>query len=173
MRQVAEARSLAAQDLLQSMMGASGLEPWIADKGPYGNPLPRDGWHISKSHCQDRVAAALARAPVGVDVESIRLSKLSQWKRVVDDAEREILGEVDALAFTRLWTAKEAILKADGIGIGGLSKCRLIGVPGPNRLTFRHRGQEKIVQQRVLGGPAQGHVLSVYVDGDQAVSWEP
>ncbi len=165
----AQARSQAAQDLLETLMEAHGLVPWRATKGPYGNPLPNDGWHTSKSHCSDRVAVALGLSPIGVDVETIRFSKLAHWPRVIDEREKELLGDLNALTFTRLWTAKEAVLKADGIGIGGLSKCRLLRVLAPDCLELGHNGHSKVVHQEIL----DQHVVSVYAEGSQGVSWDP
>lgn len=92
----------------------------------YGKPLlsQADGLHFNLSHCQDRVLIGVTRrAPVGVDVERIR----SLPDRDALAAHCCSVDEQNWLAgrpanrrerdFLRLWTAKEAILKALGTGL--------------------------------------------------------
>ncbi|HRV80117.1 MAG: 4'-phosphopantetheinyl transferase superfamily protein [Planctomycetes bacterium] len=166
-RALAGLRSRAASELLERGMRSAGLEPWTPRKGPFGNPLPEAGWYVSKSHCSDHVAAALARVPVGIDVEPIRLARVATWERVMDAAEARLLGPVDALAFTRLWTAKEAVLKAHEVGIAGLSKCRLVQVLSPSCLELRYQDRRHRVHQQFV---AQ-HVVSLCAVGQETVSW--
>ncbi len=166
-RLAAAARSQAGSALLEHAMRSTGLTPWVPERDPRGAPLAHDGWHVSKSHCPEALAAALACQPVGVDIEPIRWSRVAEWDRVVSDEERALLEPFDAFAFTRLWTAKEAVLKADGIGIGGLSGCRLVAVEGPECLVLRQAGVLRPVHQRTWAN----HVVSVYSEGAQSVSW--
>ena len=95
---------------------------------PYAPTLP--GVDFNLSHARDHVLIAIARnQPVGVDLERIdrRIETQDLSRRFFARAEADAL---DALpeaarlpAFLRLWTCKEAVLKAIGEGIGfGLDK---------------------------------------------------
>ncbi|MDF1836493.1 MAG: 4'-phosphopantetheinyl transferase superfamily protein [Planctomycetota bacterium] len=166
-RELATAKSQAASRLLTRAMEQLGLQPWIPEKDSRGKPQPRDGWHVSKSHCEDCVAVALARVPLGVDVEPIRLARVAGWDRVIDDTERGFLGSVDALTFTRLWTAKEAALKISGQGIAELSQCRVMAPIESDCLRLRHGELERQAVQHIT----KDHVISVCSPGSDRISW--
>jgi 4'-phosphopantetheinyl transferase len=81
--------------------------------------------HFSVSHSRDLIVYAISfLAPLGVDVEKVR--PLPESARVSADyfsaRENQILAALDPTeqteAFFRLWTRKEAYLKAIGIGLG-------------------------------------------------------
>ena len=92
-------------------------------KGPHGKPFIADGpAHISfnLSHCRNAIACIVSdSAEVGIDVESTgryneRLTRYSMNTRETE----YILGcDNPDLAFTLLWTRKEALLKMTGEGI--------------------------------------------------------
>lgn len=92
------------------------------DSGPHGKPFLR-GHRVefSLSHSGDIVLIALASLPVGADVE--RVIEREGLKGVAAEfftaGERMWLrAQADQIrAFYRLWTIKEAALKADGRGI--------------------------------------------------------
>ena len=52
--------------------------------------------------------------PVGIDIEAIRHAEPELVERIMNETER--VGMDDRL-FTKLWTKKEALLKAQGTGI--------------------------------------------------------
>ncbi len=166
-RDLGAAKSRAAQGLLEQAMLRLKLEPWVPEKDPRGMPQPRDGWHVSKSHCRDLLAVAIARCPLGVDAETIRLTRLSNWHRVIDESERTILGEVDALSFTRLWTAKEAALKIGGQGITELSLCRVTAIPDAETIELLHKDQARQAKQHIT----ENHVISVCCADNSAAEW--
>ena len=69
----------------------------------------------------DGLLIALAAGPVGVDIEPVGTAADPPW-RVLAASERtalEAIADPQArhLAFLRLWTAKEAVLKALGVGL--------------------------------------------------------
>jgi 4'-phosphopantetheinyl transferase len=111
--------------------------PCVRCGGPHGKPeLAGDQaglMHFSLSHSGRMVAVAAAGAPVGVDVEAVRpLAAGDLAARFFSDDERRLVGDAaDApAAFVRLWTRKEALLKATGEGItGGLASAP--GMPAP------------------------------------------
>lgn len=122
---------------------------------PRGKPVPTAaGWRWSISHDATFVAGTVhPTCDIGVDLELIALRRRMLVERVANEAERRLLGEseatggaIDALGFARLWTAKEAVLKAEGVGIAGLSACRLTGLFGPSVTELTYRGEPRLVQ---------------------------
>lgn len=86
--------------------------------------LPGDAWHTSLSHASGHAAFAVSRqGPVGIDLESIERvpDVASIEERVVhrDDAARlaGLQAHARGRALLDLWVAKEALLKAAGIGL--------------------------------------------------------
>jgi 4'-phosphopantetheinyl transferase len=88
-----------------------------------------DGIQFNVSHSGDKVIMALVRGKrVGVDVEQVNASiaglelarqnfSLREVAEIEDSPDEE-----KAKMFYRIWTRKEALLKAIGVGLGGLSK---------------------------------------------------
>lgn len=93
------------------------------EHGPPTLLSPVTPWWISISHTAGRGLLAVSGAPVGVDVERMRKVPAEDLSSVVLTAsEREFVlsaphGEDRVTAFLRVWTRKEATLKAVGIGI--------------------------------------------------------
>lgn len=80
-----------------------------------------DLW-VSVSHCRRAVAVALSwKGPVGIDVECRRRVDEALMERVCTEAELSaVRSDSDpTMAFLRLWTQKEAVLKMRGTGIQG------------------------------------------------------
>ena len=93
-----------------------------------GKPVVTGGVHFNVSHSGDLVLLAVCeRRAVGVDVERkrpvVKVEALA--KRWLSDAERENLARLRDLgidesdSFLRIWSLKEAQLKALGVGISG------------------------------------------------------
>jgi phosphopantetheinyl transferase len=101
---------------------ASG-RPWVA--GPFTDPL-----EVSLAHTGS-LAVALVGQPgryprgVGVDIEKIADRDECTVAAILTDAERRLLDGVGSSVgaragwVTRFWTAKEAVAKAAGTGLGG------------------------------------------------------
>jgi len=104
------------------------------DIGEYGKPrLISDSLHFNLSHTDDHLLIAVGNVPdIGIDVERVNqrsnlaaivqriLSKdeLHQWRQLSPDQQLD--------AFYRLWTKKEAFVKAVGRGIAlGMELCEL------------------------------------------------
>jgi 4'-phosphopantetheinyl transferase len=94
---------------------AYGAAPWIPG-----------GLRVSLSHCEEVALIAVARRPVGVDAETLAaagddglddLADLVLHPRELAAYERAGVAQRPR-AFARLWTRKEAVLKARGEGIG-------------------------------------------------------
>lgn len=117
-----------------------------------GAPIAVDGWHWSRSHTRDCAAAVVSSAPVGIDVEPIAWRKAARYSNVVSEDERRLLGDLDALLFTRLWTAKESVLKRAGVGLAELSDCRVVDAPSGAVMRVAHRDTLHVVQQSIEHG---------------------
>ncbi|MGR8929944.1 MAG: 4'-phosphopantetheinyl transferase family protein [Gammaproteobacteria bacterium] len=100
--------------------------------GEYGKPhLPCGSLHFNLSHSGDQMLIAVADFPeIGIDVEGVNLrssldalarrvfseTELNQWR--LSTPEEQLVG------FYRLWTKKEAFVKAVGRGISlGMERC--------------------------------------------------
>ncbi len=96
---------------------------------PYLPAFPQLFFNIS--HSRNLALIAIARHPVGVDIEFLRrpVDFAAVMRRFFSDEERsdwELYGvPTPQQAFFRGWTRKEAILKATGEGIAGLGHTRV------------------------------------------------
>lgn len=90
--------------------------------GEHGKPyiVGHPELHFSLSHCRSAVACAVSDRPVGIDVESIREYRDSLARYTMNDQELQQIAASARpdVAFIRLWTMKEALLKLTGQGIG-------------------------------------------------------
>jgi len=88
-------------------------------------PLPNNGYYWSISHTRGMAAGVVSTEPVGIDVEALTPRREGLFDMVASEAEWAILGGRTWDNFFRLFTAKEATLKANGKGIGCLRECLL------------------------------------------------
>lgn len=104
-----------------------------------GGELPEMGWsehgkpyftagdrHCSLSHTDTGAAAVISDVSVGIDLQTVIPFTQVRSERVCRDSEKvycqwEISQKQSNLRFTRVWTAKEAVSKALGTGLGKLS----------------------------------------------------
>lgn len=114
-----------------------------------GAPLPNDDWYWSISHKPRMAVAAIARAPVGVDVEAIAPRRIELYDQVARDEEWNIVGGRTWENFFALWTAKESVMKANGCGIGHLSKCRIAARTPDAFLLHFDRCSWRVIHRRV------------------------
>ncbi|MBI4719402.1 MAG: 4'-phosphopantetheinyl transferase superfamily protein [Planctomycetes bacterium] len=158
----------AARHALEVCAGLCGAGPGDWPCTPDGVPLPKSGWHWSLSHKRRWAAAVIAEQPVGIDIEEVLPRDERLYEAVGDAAEWAILGSRSMDAFYRLWTAKEAVLKACGVGLAGLDRCRIVDVPSAREvvvvLAARHWTVTHIEHD--------GHVASV-TSAAAPVRWHP
>jgi 4'-phosphopantetheinyl transferase len=134
-------------------------------KDKEGIPCPVAGTYWSLSHKPKYVAAVVSKDKVGIDIEEMKPRPESLFARVASDEEWE-LKERSWDTLFRYWTAKEAILKVIGIGIGGLKTCRIISVPNENHITLGYNGHLFLVEQLRY----KNHIVSV-LKGDNQIEW--
>jgi 4'-phosphopantetheinyl transferase len=86
-----------------------------------GKPLV-EGISFSISHSQDLVACAFAATGnIGLDVEYPRAIKRTHFRHCFNDQEWGLIQEDESMhTFYQYWTQKEAILKANGLGLAHL-----------------------------------------------------
>ena len=97
------------------------ITPPLLGYGEDGKPFLSDYPHIhfNMSHCSQAAICALSPHPIGIDVERIRSYNESVARYTMNDEEmRQILSSPHPdIAFIKLWTMKEALLKLRGTGI--------------------------------------------------------
>ena len=123
-RQVHQQLQNAAAYLLlcQALREEYGIEePPAFDYGPHGKPgiVGHPEIHFNLSHCNEAVLCVTDDSPIGVDVESVRAFDEEVARYAMNDDELQLIHQVPRpdVAFTRLWTQKEAILKRSGQGL--------------------------------------------------------
>ncbi len=89
----------------------------------HGKPFMESGPYFSISHCKEGIAVAVDDTPIGIDIEGIRHADKELIARTMNKEEQE---GMDERKFTRLWTQKEAIVKAEGVGIVSFEQLREI-----------------------------------------------
>ena len=90
--------------------------------GEHGKPsiVGHPEIHFNLSHCREAVACVVSDHPVGIDVESVvRHYKEGLVGYTMNEQEQQLIAAAQQpdVAFTRLWTMKEARLKLTGEGI--------------------------------------------------------
>jgi 4'-phosphopantetheinyl transferase len=109
-----------------------------------GRPLvehPRgSGLHLSLATRAGWVAVALAQRPVGVDVEAVDDTAVPPMGVLHPEESAWLLAQPRAscaLAFARLWSAKEAYVKALGTGFARPPESFAVSLSPEGRLTVR------------------------------------
>ncbi|WP_053073609.1 4'-phosphopantetheinyl transferase family protein [Chromobacterium violaceum] len=120
---------LAARWLLRRLASQKlGMEPKLLGMDCLAGGAPffpsHSGWFPAISHTDGRAACALAKRPVGLDLETPRphrsIKEISEW--LFSPSEQEALRLETARLpslFLRMWTLREAWLKQRGRGLDG------------------------------------------------------
>ncbi|MFQ5591557.1 MAG: 4'-phosphopantetheinyl transferase family protein [Phycisphaerae bacterium] len=144
---VAQQRAYARLALREcARLSGAPLEGWKKGRDEAPVPLARCGlhgepdglYHWSVSHKRHWAAAVIADHLVGIDVEYIVPRRESLFEALASESEWTVMGGRSWASFYRLWTAKEATLKANGVGVGELRACRLVEVASEHRLTVEY-----------------------------------
>ena len=144
---VAHQRRMAREALLRSAeLSGAPTTGWEQDANRV--PLPNDGWYWSISHKPLLAGAVISDAPVGIDIERIKpRGREDLWERLASADEWKVAGERSWEMFFRLWTAKEATLKANSRGIGGFEDCRIVAVPDNTHIQCDYNGTPWQIEQ--------------------------
>ena len=126
LEQRAHRRALALK-MAEIAFGRAGLTIGSTKEGALrffenGNPVPLYLSHATRGGCS---AIAVAREPVGVDLELLQPAFEPAWN-ILHQREKVLLENLDGndseksarhLAFLKIWTGKEACLKLEGQGL--------------------------------------------------------
>ena len=115
--------------LCQALREDYGIEEKPAfDYGPNGKPgiVGHPDIHFNLSHCNEAVICVTDDGPIGVDIECVSAYDVEVARYAMNDAELHQISRAPRpdVAFTRLWTQKEAILKQSGQGIVSQAELR-------------------------------------------------
>ena len=112
--------------------------------------------HFSISHCKEAVGCFVSSKPCGLDIERIRTAKEDLVRHTMSPKEAESIfsNPYPDLAFTRLWTQKEAVLKLKGTGIVD----DLHSVLDPDKLQG--------IELQTVENPYRGYVYSIAIQNN-------
>lgn len=136
-------------------------------RGEFGKPyIPEHPVHFNLSDTKDAVLVAVAMEPIGADIETMQ--RRTDHQRVADHY--FTAPEVASIAaaadgkrrFLELWTRKEAVLKASGVGI--MDDLKSLNVSDAlNTMTIQHPDFVRLVSPEY-------HVYTMSVGKDHLVS---
>jgi len=161
-----ELQALARRAVFQAAAHA-GHPSLRLDQEENGRPRPWAGIHWSLSHKTRYVAGITAPEPVGIDLEWVRPMAEGMYARVGRPHDWELLGKQAPVSFFRLWTAKEAVLKAVGTGLRDLDRCELVQVE-TDRLVMAHSA----THWQVCHHAFDDHLAAVAAAVDFQVVWK-
>jgi len=165
-RERTKALSELARAALRRSAELSAVSLGPLEKGDLGQPLPFNGIFWSISHTLEFAAAVVAPFPIGIDIEMIKPVTPALRNKAAAPEEWSLAGNTGGEAFYRFWTAKEAVLKAVGVGLGGLSKCRIAELIDENHTGLEYESAEWVVSHYF---DIAGHVASITVPSDNLV----
>jgi 4'-phosphopantetheinyl transferase len=124
---------------------------------------PLAGLHLSWAQRQDRFACALARLPVGIDIETADGGEIP-WNTLHPD-ERAALRATDAASrewlFLRIWAAKEAYGKALGEGLAREPTSFAVRLADADAASIEHEKARPGVHVRIAFAPARDRASAV------------
>jgi 4'-phosphopantetheinyl transferase len=150
-----------ARRALEISAQKSGIALVDLQKDEKGAPLPFNGNYWSVTHKLQYVGGVVAAGRIGIDIEKIRPCSEALLKKTVDDSEWSLADADRIPLFFRYWTSKECVLKAVGIGIRDLSKCRIVQVVDDDNLVVNYDGKLWHVEHTFF----DGHIASIIKNG--------
>ena len=135
-------------------------------KDPNGVPLPFEGNYWSLTHKPDYVGAVLAPEPTGIDIERIKEVSDAMYRKIAGSREWRLSDAGPYVDFFRYWTAKEAVLKAVGVGMTGLSSCKITRIVDETHMELDFKGKLFSIEHFEF----KGHIAAVVKNGFR-VKW--
>ncbi|MGQ9546213.1 MAG: 4'-phosphopantetheinyl transferase family protein [Dehalococcoidia bacterium] len=157
--------SQVAREALMVSAKKSGVTLGELHQDENGAPRPVSGTYWSISHKPKCVAAVVSKDRVGIDIEETKPRNESLFAYLGADEEWQ-LAKKSWETFFRYWTAKEAVLKAIGLGVRGLKTCKIISVPDENHIVLQYKEQLFVVEQLRY----KNHIVSI-LKGDHQIEW--
>lgn len=145
----------------------SGLTLKHLKKGKKGEPLPEKGVYWSLAHKETWVGAVVAMQPVGIDLERVKPVRNGLFAKVATQEDWAMVGGTNETTFYRLWTAKEAVVKAEGVGFAGFSRCRVAEPPATDQLKITYEQRVYPITFKQLNG----HIIAITSEPD-TVEWQ-
>jgi 4'-phosphopantetheinyl transferase len=137
------------------------------EKAENGAPLPSNGIYWSLTHKESYVAAVTAPHPIGIDIEKDRPCSKRLYQRLAAPREWQLAQEVNQTLLYRYWTAKEAVLKAVGKGLAGLTRCQIVEIVDDTHLKLTY---DDTVWQVTQFWIAENHIVAVTFH-DTEIEW--
>ena len=154
-----------ARQALEMSAEKSGIRLDALEQDERNAPLPSNGTYWSITHKNEYVGGVVSPSPAGIDIEKICPRAKSLFRKTADEAEWA-LADKSFTTFFRYWTAKEAVLKAAGIGLRDLSKCRIRKVPDAHHLDLAYDGSNWQIEHHFFNR----HIASI-VKYDFSIEW--
>jgi 4'-phosphopantetheinyl transferase len=165
-RKKVEALSLRARFALEISARKSGINISSLTKNEEGAPLPFDGNFWSVTHKTEFVGGVTAQTEIGIDIEKIKPCSDALRNKIADIREWDLSDSDRNVLFFRFWTSKEAVLKAAGTGIRGLSGCRIQKILSDSSLIVNYNDKIWEIRHHLFSG----HIASVVANGSD-VEW--
>ena len=131
-----------------------------------GVPLPFQGNYWSLTHKMKYVAAVISSYETGIDIEEIKPVTDAMFRKIASEYEWRMVSDDPNESFFRYWTAKEAVLKAVGVGMAGLSKCTVEQVMDRHHLQIMYADRAFCIEHNYF----DGHIASV-VQNNCRIRW--
>jgi 4'-phosphopantetheinyl transferase len=161
-----QARSRRAREALALSCEASGVSLGPLTIDAHGAPIPFNNTYWSLSHKSRFVTAVVGPSPVGIDIEEVR-PRNEELYGYVAGADEWALADRSWTTFFLYWTAKEAVLKAVGVGIAHLKKARIHAILSQDYLLVDYDSELWPVKHFRF----QDHIVALMHD-DHEVVWD-
>jgi 4'-phosphopantetheinyl transferase len=135
---------------------------------PTGIPVPDNNVYWSVSHKPKYVCGIASQKNIGIDIEEMRPQQHSMYAYVASEDEWACIdGNCSKKSFFRCWTAKEAVLKAEGTGIVDLLKCKVVEDLGDSEMRLYYHDR----QWRVAHHYLNKHIAAIIYDEHDKIVW--
>lgn len=171
-------RFIAAHGFLREVLaGELGREPAAIEfeLGSQGKPrVAGSGLHFNLTHTGEHALVAVGDTELGLDAELIRAARVDEplARRVMTPLEfacwSRARREEQVQAFFRLWSAKESVMKASGLGMSLAPESFAVFAPDSLEIGAQLTVEGRVWTPRSLSSPSD-YALALAVEGDVQV----